>query len=159
MPITITISGMIAFGMQFILFLSLLVFYYVRGENIQTNQLVLLTPVLALMIAGTGLGFGMLLSSVTNKYRDLSKLVSVSMRLLMFATPVIYPLSKVPDRYKPIIMLNPMTPIVESFRYAWLGTGTFSWSNLSYSFTVMVVALLLGILAFNRIQKNAMDSI
>jgi lipopolysaccharide transport system permease protein len=159
MPITTTISGIVAFSMQFILFILLVVFYYVQGENIHTNIYALLTPVLALIIAGTGLGIGMILSSMTNKYRDLAKLVSVSIRLLMFATPVIYPLSKVPDKYKSIIMLNPMTPIVESFRYGWLGTGTFIWSNLSYSFIVMLIALLLGIVAFNRSQKNAMDSI
>jgi lipopolysaccharide transport system permease protein len=159
MPITTTISGIIAFAMQFLLFLMLLLFYYVQGVNIQTSLYVLLTPVLVLIIAGTGLGLGMILSSITNKYRDIAKLVSVSMRLLMFATPVIYPFSKVPDKYKPIIMLNPMTSIVESFRYFWLGTSTFSWNNLLYSFVFMVVVLLIGIVAFNRIQKNAMDSI
>lgn len=159
MPITTTISSMIALGMQFILFILLVLFYYVRGENIQTNNYALLTPVLALMVAGTGLGLGMLLSSVTNKYRDLQKLVNVSMRLLMFATPIIYPLSKVPDKYKPIIMLNPMTSIVETFRYGWLGTGSFSWNNLVYSLVFMLAALCFGILAFNRVQKTAMDTI
>jgi lipopolysaccharide transport system permease protein len=159
MPITTTISSMIALGMQFILFILLVLFYYMRGENIQTNSYALLTPVLALIVAGTGLGLGMLLSSVTNKYRDLQKLVNVSMRLLMFATPIIYPLSKVPDKYKPIIMLNPMTAIVETFRYGWLGTGSFSWNNLGYSLGFMLVALSLGILAFNRVQKTAMDTI
>jgi lipopolysaccharide transport system permease protein len=101
----------------------------------------------------------MIFSSVSNKYRDFRKLLNVSMRLLMFATPIIYPLSKVPDRYKPVILLNPMTPIVESFRYGWLGTGSLSWPNLLYSFLFMLVAMGLGILAFNRIEKNAMDTI
>jgi lipopolysaccharide transport system permease protein len=159
MPITTTISGVIAFCMQFVLFIILVLFYYMRGENIQTNVYALLTPVLVLMIAGTGLGLGMLLSSVTNKYRDLAKLVTVSMRLLMFATPVIYPLSKVPDKYKPIIMLNPMTSIVEAFRYSWLGTGSFYWNNLVYSLVFMLISLSFGILAFNKVQKTAMDTI
>ncbi|WP_378410502.1 ABC transporter permease [Rhodocytophaga aerolata] len=159
MPITTTISSMIALGMQFILFILLVLFYYVRGENINTNIYALLTPLLVIMIAGTGLGLGMLLSSVTNKYRDIAKLVGVSMRLLMFATPIIYPLSKVPDKYKPIIMLNPMTSIVETFRYGWLGTGSFSWNNLGYSLIFMLVSLFFGILAFNKVQKTAIDTI
>jgi lipopolysaccharide transport system permease protein len=159
MPITSSISGMIGFLMQFVLFILLVGFYYLRGENIETNLYALLTPILVLMIAGIGLGMGMVLSSLTNKYRDIQKLVNVSMRLLMFATPIIYPLSKVPDKYKPIIVLNPMTSIVESFRYGWLGTGTFVWSNLLYSFLFMLTALTGGILAFNRTQKTAMDTI
>ncbi|QHT69577.1 ABC transporter permease [Rhodocytophaga rosea] len=159
MPITTTISGMIAWGLQFMLFIVLVLFYLYKGENIHINIYALLTPLLLLMIAGTGLGLGMLFSSVSNKYRDFRKLLNVSMRLLMFATPIIYPLSKVPDKYKSIILLNPMTPIVESFRYGWLGIGNFSWSNLGYSFIIMLLALVAGILAFNRVEKIAMDTI
>jgi lipopolysaccharide transport system permease protein len=159
MPISSTISGVIAFGMQFSLFLLFVGFYYVRGENIYTNAYVWLTPVLVLMIAGLGLGIGTILSSVTRKYKDIYKLVMVSMRLLMFASPVIYPLSKVPDKYKWIIALNPMTSIIESFRYGWLGIGSFSWSGLLYSFVVMVIVLIAGIIIFNQAEKNAIDTV
>lgn len=159
MPIATIITGLIAFAMQFFLFLVVTLFYFMRGENIQTNSYVLLTPFLILMVASLGLGFGTLLSSITTRYRDLSKLISVSMRLLMFATPIIYPMSKVPQEYKWIIQLNPMTSIVESFRYGWLGTGNFSWAGLGYSFICMMVTLVLGAIAFNRAQKTAIDTV
>lgn len=159
MPIATIISGIIAFAMQFLLFLLLVGFHYMKGENIQINSYALLTPFLVLLIAGLGMGLGTLLSSVTTRYRDLSKLVSVSMRLLMFAAPVIYPMSKVPDQYKWIIQLNPMTAIIESFRYAWLGSGNFSWANLGYSTGFMLVALIAGTIAFNQAGKTAMDTI
>jgi lipopolysaccharide transport system permease protein len=158
-PIANIINGMIAFGMQFLLFLAIMAFYYVGGTDIRISSLALLTPVLILMTAGLAMGLGMLLSSVTTRYQDLRKLVGVSMRLLMFATPIIYPMSKVPEQYQWIIRLNPMTSIVESFRYGWLGSGSFSPGNLSYSFAFMIGALLLGALAFNRAEKTAMDTV
>jgi lipopolysaccharide transport system permease protein len=159
MPMASTISGFIAFGMQFLLFLLFVVFYYIKGQNIQTNSYVWITPLLVLMIAGLGLGIGTILSSVTRKYKDIYKFVMVSMRLLMFASPVIYPLSNVPAQYKWVINLNPMTPIIEAFRFSWLGIGSFSWSGLGYSFVFMSAALLAGIIIFNQAEKNAIDTV
>lgn len=159
MPIASSISGFIAFNMQFLLFLLFVVFYFIQGENIQTNIYIWLTPILIIMIAGLGLGIGTILSSVTRKYKDIFKLVTVSMRLLMFASPVIYPLSKVPDQYKWIINLNPMTSIIETFRFAWLGIGSFSWNALVYSFICMLIVLVAGIIIFNQAEKNAIDTI
>jgi lipopolysaccharide transport system permease protein len=159
MPIATTISNSIALGLQSSLFLILVIFYYIKGENIQTNIYALLTPLYILIIAGTALGIGMIFSSVTVRYRDIQKLVNVSMRLLMFATPIIYPLSKVPETYKPVIMLNPMTSIVEGFRYGWLGAGSFSWASLLYTFLFMVVSLIIGIAVFNKAEKTAIDTV
>lgn len=159
MPISAVISSLIAFGFQLILFLGLVLFYHLQGTSIQTTWYALLTPVLALMTGGIGLGVGMLLASVTTKYRDLTKLVSVSMRLLMFATPVIYPLSKVPEKYRWIIELNPMTSIVETFRYIWLGAGSVNEASLIYSAVFMLVTVTWGALVFNKAEKIAMDSV
>lgn len=159
MPIATVISTMIALGLQFGLFLSILAFYAFKGAAVRVTGYALLTPALVLITAGLALGLGTLLSSVTTKYRDLQKLLNVSIRLLMFATPVIYPLSQVSGSTRSILLLNPMTMIVESFRYAWLGSGTFSWGGLAYSAAVMVVVLAGGVLVFNRAEKVAMDSV
>ena len=159
MPISTTISGAIAFGMQFFLFLLFVAYYTFKGENIHISAYIWLTPVLLLIIAGMGLGLGMLLTAATRKYKDVSKLVNVSIRLMMFTAPVIYPLSKVPAEYRWIIKFNPMTPIIEAFRFAWLGFGSFSWQALGYSFMFMIVVLIPGIIVFNRVEKNAIDTI
>jgi lipopolysaccharide transport system permease protein len=159
MPISSTVSGCIAFGMQFLLFLLFVIFYHMQGHNIRTNVYVWLTPLLIVIIAGLGLGLGAILSSVTRKYKDIYKLVTISMRLLMFASPVIYPLSNVPSKYKWVIALNPMTSIIEGFRFGWLGIGNLSWAGLIYSFTCMVVVLLTGIVIFNKAEKNAIDTV
>jgi lipopolysaccharide transport system permease protein len=110
-------------------------------------------------MAGLGLGFGIIVSSLTTRYRDLQFLVTFGVQLWMFATPVIYPLSQVPERYRWIILANPMTPIVESFRYAFLGAGTVDVMHLLYSFGFMIVVLLIGILIFNRVERTFMDTV
>jgi len=159
-PINVTINSLIAFGMQLLLFIVLVVVYLVSGADVRVSWLVIFTPLLALLAALIGLGLGMLLASITIKYRDLGKLVSVSMRLLMFATPIIYPLSKVPERYWWILELNPMTSIVEWFRYIWIGgTTTASIGSLLYSTLFMLVAVVWGALVFNKTEKLAMDSV
>jgi lipopolysaccharide transport system permease protein len=159
MPISTSISGAIAFGMQFSLFLLFVAFYYMRGENIRISAYIWLTPGLVLMIACMGLGLGMLLTAATRKYKDIYKLVTVSIRLLMFAAPVIYPLSRVPGPYRWIINLNPMTSIIETFRFIWLGIGSFSWASLGYSFVFMMAVMVSGIIVFNRVEKRAIDTI
>lgn len=159
MPIATGLSSLIALGLQFALFVVLVLVYYAAGTDIRVTPYALATPLLVLLAGGIALGMGMLLSSVTTRYRDLHKLVQVSMRVLMFATPIIYPLSQVPARYLWIIHLNPMTSVVETFRYVWLGTGNFSWGNLLYSAAFMAVTVVWGGLVFNRAEKVAMDSV
>lgn len=159
MPVATVISNLIALGLQFTLFGVMVVVYYVAGADVRVSPFALATPLLVVLAGGLAFGLGTLFSSFTTRYRDLHKLVQVSMRLLMFATPIIYPLSQVPPKYLWIIRLNPMTSVVETFRYVWLGAGSFSWGNLLYSTAFMVVTVAWGVLVFNRAEKVAMDSV
>ena len=158
-PISVLISNLIAFAIQFLLFL-IFVFYYWLGLGIvQPNWTAALLPLYIVMMAGLGLGFGVIVSALTTRYRDLQFLVRFGVQLVMYATPVIYPLSTIPAQYQLLIKANPMTVIVEGFRYAFLGAGTFDVWNLLYSFVFMLVILLIGILLFNRIESNFMDTV
>jgi lipopolysaccharide transport system permease protein len=159
MPISILISSLIAFSIQFLLFLAFLAYFMLSGSDVQPNAWVLITPLLLLMMAGLGLGFGIIVSSLTTRYRDLRFLVTFGVQLWMYATPVIYPVSAIPVRFQPIIQANPVTPIVEAFRYAYLGAGTVDLVNLLYSFGFMLVVLIAGVLLFNRIEATFMDTV
>jgi ABC-type polysaccharide/polyol phosphate export permease len=159
LPISILISTLIAFIIQFILFLGFTLYFWLKGAAIQPNIWVLFTPVLLVMMAGLGLGCGIIVSSLTTRYRDLRFLVAFGVQLWMFATPIIYPVSSIPEQYQMLIKANPITPIVETFRYAFLGAGTVSIPNLLYSAGFMLVVLTIGILLFNRIEATFMDSI
>jgi lipopolysaccharide transport system permease protein len=158
-PISILISNLIAFIIQFLLFVAFVIYYWMNGASIQPNIWVLFTPVLILMMAGLGLGFGVIVSSLTTRYRDLRFLVTFGVQLWMYLTPVIYPVSSIPDRFQPLIWANPLTPIVETFRYAFLGAGTVNITNLLYSAGFMFVVLILGIILFNRVEATFMDII
>jgi lipopolysaccharide transport system permease protein len=158
-PISILISNLIAFSIQFLLFIGFMVYFWVKGAAIQPNLWVLITPVLVLMLAGLGLGFGIIVSSLTTRYRDLRFLVTFGVQLWMYATPIIYPVSSIPERFQVLIQANPLTSIVEAFRYAYLGAGTVNLLNLLYSAICMVVVLVIGILLFNRIEATFMDSV
>lgn len=158
-PLSIVASNLIKFVIQLVLFAMLYAYFVITGANIQPNAIALLFPVLVLMMAGLGLGFGMLITSMTTKYRDLVFLLQFGIQLLMYGTPVIYPLSTIPEQYKWAIMLNPMAPIVETFRYGFLGTGTFSWGMIGYSAAFTVGVVLLGTLIFNKTEKNFMDTV
>jgi lipopolysaccharide transport system permease protein len=158
-PISILISTLIAFIIQFILFLGFTLYFWLKGADIKPNMWVLFTPVLLVMMAGLGLGCGIIVSSLTTRYRDLRFLVAFGVQLWMFATPIIYPVSSIPEQYQMLIKANPITPIVETFRYAFLGAGTVSIPNLLYSAGFMLVVLTIGILLFNRIEATFMDSI
>jgi lipopolysaccharide transport system permease protein len=159
-PVSILISNLITFLIQFALFLGFLVYFVLRGTLIQPSWLwIMLSPILLLMMAGLGLGLGLTISSLTNKYRDLRFLVQFGVQLLMYATPVIYPISSIPDRYRWIILANPMTSIVEAFRYAFLGVGSVDIGHLLYSFCFMLVVVLLGSLIFNRVEQTFMDTV
>ena len=158
-PVSILISNLITFTIQFIFFLAFMLFFALNGSLIHPNLWILLTPLLILMMAGLGLGFGILISSLTTKYRDLRFLVTFGVQLLMYATPVIYPVSSIPQRFQWIILANPMTSIVEAFRYAFLGAGSVNRMQLLYSFGFMAVIVLTGITIFNRVEQTFMDTV
>lgn len=160
MPLTIIASNLIRFGIQFLLFLGFYFYFILSGnKTIQPNMFISLTPILVILMAGISLGAGMIFSSLTTKYKDLTFLLTFGIQLMMYATPVIYPISSIPDNYKQYFLLNPLTSIVETFRYAYLGTGTFSWSALGYSTIFMFVLLLAGITIFNRVERSFMDTV
>jgi len=158
-PISILISNLITFGIQFAFFLFFMAYFALTGSDIQPNWWILLTPVLVFIMAGLGLGFGIIVSSLTTKYRDLRFLVQFGVQLLMYATPVIYPASFVPQRFQWILQANPMTPIVEAFRYAYLGAGSVDMPKLLYSFGFMLVIVMIGITIFNRVESTFMDTV
>ena len=159
-PVSILISNLITFLIQFAMFLVFVLYFVWRGTSIQFNWFwIALSPVLILMMAGLGLGFGIIISSLTTKYRDLRFLVTFGVSLLMYATPVIYPVSSIPERFQWLILANPMTPIVEAFRYAFLGAGTVDIKHLLYSFAFMLIVVFLGSVIFNRVEQTFMDTV
>jgi lipopolysaccharide transport system permease protein len=158
-PVSILISNLIAFAIQFALFLLFVLYYWLVAGVVTPNWSVVLLPIYILMMAGLGLGFGIIVSALTTRYRDLQFLVRFGVQLAMYATPVIYPLSSIPDRYQIFIRANPMTSIVEGFRYSFLGSGTIDIWNLLYSFVFMLATLVIGILLFNRIEATFMDTV
>lgn len=159
-PMATTISNLIQFCIQFCVFLVIYVYYYVTMEvPITPNVYAFLLPVLVLLCAGLSLGFGIVFSSLTTKYRDLVFLLQFGVQLWMYATPVIYPLNSIPVDKQWIFQLNPMTSIIETFKYGALGVGVFSWWALLYSAIFMVFLLFVGIIIFNRIEKSFMDTV
>lgn len=158
-PVSILISSMITFFIQFAFFLAFMAFFALGGSSLHPNWWIAFSPVLLLMMAGLGLGFGIIISSLTTKYRDLRFLVQFGVTLLMYATPVIYPASSIPARYQVLIKANPMTPIVETFRYAFLGAGSVNPLNLLYSFGFMVVIVIIGAVMFNHVEATFMDTV
>ena len=159
MPLSIVISNLVRFGIQFALFLAVWGYYLVRTSSLHPNLYMLLTPLLLVLMGLLGLGLGMIFSALTTKYRDLAMLLTFGVQLLMYATPVIYPLSKLPVKYKVFILANPLSSIVETFRYAFLGSGTFSWGALGYSTAVTLVVLVLGTVIFNKVEKSFTDTV
>ena len=158
-PVSIVISNLIRFGIQVALFLAFYFYFLASGAPIRPTQALWLMPLLVLIMATLGLGLGIIVSSMTTKYRDLRFLVQFGVQLLMYTTPVIYPLSALPDRYRWIVVANPMTPVIETFRFAFLGTGTFSWLYLGISVTAAAGVLAVGLLLFNRVEKTFMDTV
>lgn len=160
-PLSDVISNLVRFGIQFGLFLVVYAYYALFTDvQIHTNWYALLFPVLVLMLAGLALGFGILFSSMTTKYRDLQLLLGFFVSLWMYATPVIYPLSTINNETLRLVMqLNPLTGIVEFFKYGMLGVGNHEWWMLGYSFGFMVVLLAIGIVVFNKVQKSFMDTV
>ena len=158
-PVSVLISNLITFAIQLGLFVVIMLFFMLKGSDVRPNLWLLLVPALVLMMAGLGLGLGIIVSSLTTKYRDLRFLVTFGVQLLMYATPVIYPVSAIPERFQWIILANPMTSIVEAFRYAFLGAGTVDLGHLLYSFGFMLAVVLLGSVIFNRVEQTFMDTV
>jgi lipopolysaccharide transport system permease protein len=158
-PVSIVISNLIAFALQFSIFLCFLIYYIIKGNTVIPNSMILFTPILILMMALLGLGLGIIISALTTKYRDLRFLVNFGIQLFMYATPVIYPLSVIPEKYRVWILVNPMTSIVETFRYAYLGKGAFEWNYLGISAIFTLCILFVGIMLFSKIEKTFMDTV
>ncbi len=159
-PISITISNLVKFGIQLVLFLSVYLYFYLNGASIAPNYHILLFPVLIIMLAGLALGFGIIISAMTTKYRDLAFLFSFIVQLWMYASPVIYPLSLMKEKYENymwIIELNPITSIIEAMRYGFMGEGLFSWSGLLYSFLFTIVVVIIGAWTFNKVERSFVD--
>lgn len=159
MPLSIIFSNLIRFGVQLILFLMMMLYYHLRGDQFHPTAFILLFPLLLLLMAGLGLGLGMIVSALTTKYRDLAFIVTFGVPLLMYTTTVVYPLSAAPLQYIKLLKYNPLTPIIEIFRLGFLGAGTFSWYLLAYSVIVTSVILLVGTVIYNKVQKSFVDTI
>ncbi len=159
MPFSIVLSNLIRFAIQMVLFLIVWAWYFFKSDAVHPNALIVVVPVLVLIMGILGLGFGMIISAMTTKYKDLILLLTFGVQLLMFATPVIYPMSSVPENFKWLIFANPMTSIVETFRYAFLGSGTFSWLHIVYSAVFSIIILIAGTIIFNRVEKNFTDTV
>jgi lipopolysaccharide transport system permease protein len=159
MPISIVISNLITFAIQFVFFLAYFAFFALRGSAVRFTIWALALPLLVLLMAGLGLGFGIIISSLTTKYRDLQHLVGFGVSLWMYGTPVIYPVSSIPEQWRWVADVNPVTPIIETFRAGFLGAGDASWARLAYSFGFMLVVLLIGVVIFNRVEKTFIDTV
>ena len=158
-PVSVVISNIIKFGIQFALFLGFMGYFGAKGAPVHPNALVLLTPVLVLIMAALGLGVGIIISALTIRYRDLQVLITFGVQLAMYATPIIYPLSMVPAKYHWLVLANPMAALVETFRYAFLGAGSFDLFNLLCSATTTLVILFIGIVLFNHVERTFMDTV
>jgi lipopolysaccharide transport system permease protein len=159
-PISSTISNLIKFGIQFLVLIILIIYYVVFDDfTLTIHPTLILLPILVFLMAGIAFGVGIITSALTSKYRDLQMFIGYGISLLMYATPVIYPLSKVPASLKSYVLLNPITPIIETFRYSIFGVGSFSWMALGYSGLFMMVVVFVGILLFNQVEKTFMDTV
>ncbi len=160
MPLSIVISNLTRFGVQLALLLLAMLYYaLVKGYAFDITVYILLFPLMVLLMAALGLGSGMIISAMTTKYRDLSFLVTFGIQLLMYVTPVIYPLSAAPEKVKWVLSINPMTPILEGIRLGLLGKGDITIGSLIYAITVVVVVLFTGIITFNKVEKSFVDTV
>jgi lipopolysaccharide transport system permease protein len=159
MPLSIIVSNLVRFLVQFLLFLLVMLFYFFRGAPIHITWAIILFPIIVALMAIMGLGLGMIISAMTTKYRDLAFLLTFGIQLLMYATTVIYPLSSVSEKYRGMVEANPMTSLIETFRYAFLGKGSFSWTSLSYSLLLSILCLFAGVVIFNKVEKDFIDTV
>ena len=159
MPIANVIFNFINFALQTVVYIILVVVYALMGTGVHPNLMILLTPLLVLQTALLGMGIGLIMTSVTTKYRDLNVLFSFGVSLLMYITPVVYPISKAPLGLGTLLLLNPVAPIVETHRYAFLGSGDFHWVYWLVSLGVTALILMFGLVIFNKVEKNFIDTV
>lgn len=164
MPISITISNLLKFGIQFLFFICMMTYFIMQGKAVMPNWEIVFTPILLILMALISLGFGMIISSMTTKYRDLTFLIGFGVQLYMYLTPVVYPTSLVVKKLKPygyenLVYLNPLTSLFEFFKYSYLGKGEFTTFGLVYSVVFSIVIFLLGLIVFNRTEKNFIDTV
>jgi len=158
-PVSLIISNLIVLGIQFCVFVVFAFVYRLRGAPIQPGVAILLLPFLLIQIAALGLGIGLIVSTLTTRFRDLAYLLGYGMQLWMYATPVVYPISQIPQKWLWLAYLNPMTPIVEAFRYALLGSGSLRLEPTLYSIVVTALIFCLGLAMFSRVERSFMDTI
>ena len=159
MPMSKVVSGLIKFAIQSSLFFALYSFYLLTTDVLHPNITILITPLLVLLMAGMGFGFGIIFSSLTTKYRDLKFLIQFGIQLLMYATPIIYPMSTIPEKMRFYLELNPIAHIIEAFKFAFLGAGEFSVGGIVYASIFTITTLILGVLIFNKTEQSFMDTV
>lgn len=158
-PLSVVVSNLIKLGVQFLLFILFWVYYLLTTDSIHPSSALALVPYLVLLMGFLGLSLGIIISSLTTKYRDLKFLVVFGVQLLMYASPIVYPLSIVPSQYRWLIIANPVTSIIETFKFAFLGVGEFNWLHLSYSSVCTLLLFIIGLLIFHKIEKSFMDTV
>lgn len=160
MPLSVVIFGLLSFAIQFIMMIGFLLFYIFRGQVPMINSSVLWTPVLILQVMLLGFGCGIIISSLTTKYRDLNILVGFGVSLWMYATPVVYESSTLPEKWRGVLMLNPMSPVIETFRAIYLEGGQgIPYGYLAVSLALTAVVVFLGVVLFSRVEKTFMDTV
>lgn len=159
MPLSIVASALMKFAVQFGIFIVVLLYYVIFTDTVHPNWWILLTPVLILLMAMFALGMGMIFSSMTTKYKDLTFLLSFGTQLFMYVTPVVYPISALPEKFKFLAYFNPLSSIFECFRYAYLGAGSFDLMSLMISAVVILILLVVGTVIFNKVEKSFMDTV
>ena len=159
-PISTVIFSLVQFFLQFIIFIFFYIYFFTSGVELNFDiSLLILIPLILLQTSLMGLGFGLLISSLTTKYRDLNFVMDFFVQLWMFATPIVYPLSLVPDNYKILVAINPMTSVVEIFRKIFFGSSAIQIEHVLISVSVTIIIFILGVINFNRVERNFMDTI
>lgn len=160
MPLSIVISNLVRFGVQFVLLILLMIYYAVFKEyHFNITSYILLYPFMMVLLAAFALGGGMIISALTTKYRDLSFLITFGIQLYMYITPIVYPLSVAPEKYKRFVAINPLTPIFEGMRLGLLGKGEMTAGSLVYAISIVIIVLLGGVFIFNKVEKTFVDTV
>jgi lipopolysaccharide transport system permease protein len=158
-PLSVVSSNLVKFGIQFILFLGVFIYYYFTNDQVQPNLTLILLPVYIIILAVMALGFGLIISAMTTKYRDLTFLIQFGIQLWMYITPVIYPIASIPEKYRWVVLANPVSSLVESFKFGFTGSGTFNLNSIIYSGIFSIVLFLFSVAVFNRTEKTFMDTV
>ncbi len=159
LPVSQVISALVKFSIQFLLFLIMLLVYWLAGSAVSPSWAVLIIPFFVLQMAMLGLGVGLIVTSLTTKYRDMAHLVTFAVQLWMYATPIVYPLSMVPEKWRSLYMLNPVVPVLEGFKHAFFSTGMPSFTEYGISIATTLILLFGGILVFNLVERNFVDTV